>query len=840
VTTYTRSHLIDSRFATIRSNSYVNPSLETPSTTMEFRRNLVVDPFVSAWVGGGTSGTLALSNARWFGGGTNAGTHTVVTGATDGPLPGITTYGRKTWTTADGTGGGDSGISSNQWTGYNSGANYTASVWVRSSVARNWFPEAQFADSAGVLSERMQPQSVQVSSVAGQWVQLRLAFTSPQAAGGRVMILWDTDTGTPWPTGGTLDITGFMVEEVGTPGSLLRTNLHTNPSLAVGGTNWSNSVTGGTTTATRETSFSGTTSTPPGVTGWYKVVFGTTPTGSPATINTTLTGLSGIPVIGGQQYTFSAYVVSSYTGYAGVRLDIGWYDAAGAAIGADTTGASTLTTANAWERRSKTLTAPASAAFVSVGVAFSAPTSAPAGTVIGATGVLIERVATAGSFFDGATLGNTVDNSWAGTPGASASVQRDPPTGFFEPFFAGSFRPQLRLNLARNPALEVDTAGWQGNNTATIARSTAQFHSGVASLAVTHDGSTGLGASQALTGVFPSPRGGTVTTSAWVLIPTGTTIRFVTQEYTPASAPAGNGTIVDVVGTGAWQRISSTKSGVVAGNTVRLTSFLNSAQPAGTYYIDEVLTEESATVGTYFDGSTTMPAGYGAAWAGTANASASYVYDVDLTAAWAGTANASASVLQAPNAWGLVGDGGVRKAYQSSRWAARGTKSIRIATVRSADSSDSFAIFTGNGGMLAGHTYLVSATVHLEAAQRTPLNVKARRIRVQINNPGVVEIAGELIAGGTNAPGTYRYAELIAIPATATTVNFVRFMNGGLPQPGVDDGVYLDEIVIEDVTMRPSVNMTTPPGYFDGSFPWAAWAGAVNNSASATYQWANP
>lgn len=429
------------------------------------RTNLVTDPRVTAW-NNTTGTTLGLSTSRWFGGGSATGTHTIVTGATDGPTPELTSYGRKTWTNVTGGGQGDTGITSNNWTGYTQGAIYTASVWVRASVQRGYSPEVGFTDGAGVSAERFVPSASTVMNVpAGQWVRLSMTFAAPNFTG-RIAMVWDTDAGTAWAVGSTLDITGFLVERdpTGALGALYRTN-------------WANN--------TRATSFAG---AYPKISndrysgdGTYALATATAPPGTTITtvarftVTTPRTGhgfhLSGnpqggvpsgstaLPVAAGDQWTVSCYVRKM----GGTMVPVGVYIRVGtgtAWAAAATVGTPVTTVAGGvWVRVSHTVIIPAGGNRLDFMVTNTSATADAAGDVWECTGLVVEQVGTVGAFFDGQEAGATTDYSWTGTPQQSPSVQRDVPKGApVGTYFDGLTADTLELAYSWTGAANASTS----------------------------------------------------------------------------------------------------------------------------------------------------------------------------------------------------------------------------------------------------------------------------------------------------------------------------------------------------------------------------------------------
>lgn len=201
-------------------------------------------------------------------------------------------------------------------------------------------------------------------------------------------------------------------------------------------------------------------------------------------------------------------------------------------------------------------------------------------------GLLVERSATLGTYFDGSTTdvpGAT--HAWTGTANASTSTET---------------LKAARVNLCTNPGLEGNTTGWAVYSGASLARVTTEHHTGVASGQVTT--AAAVGVAVYTLGVSVVVATGPVTASAWVKVPAGSAMRINVKEYTPTPSLVGT---VDAAftGTGAWQRVSATKPVVTAGNTVRI-EIDQRAATAQVFYVDDALIEQGATLGDYFDGAT--------------------------------------------------------------------------------------------------------------------------------------------------------------------------------------------------------------------------------------------
>lgn len=227
----------------VRINLATNPSFETASGTVTVRTNLATDPCASVVT---TDANLAgWRSTRWFGGGTATGTHTLITGATDGPR-GIPTYIRKTWTGGTASSGGDTGF---DHTGGGTagltvaaGKIYTISSFLRASVARTGVAfSVVFYDVAGAAIGTS-TNGTAASLTAGEWKRINLTVTAPTGAV-KAFLCSDVDMGTIWATGDYLDGTGLLVEESSAllpyfDGTSTIRNLFTNPSMPANTSTW--------------------------------------------------------------------------------------------------------------------------------------------------------------------------------------------------------------------------------------------------------------------------------------------------------------------------------------------------------------------------------------------------------------------------------------------------------------------------------------------------------------------------------------------------------------------------------------------------------------------------
>jgi hypothetical protein len=133
----------------------------------------------------------------------------------------------------------------------------------------------------------------------------------------------------------------------------------------------------------------------------------------------TTNGTSGLPVVGGATYTIQLRSRAAATA-RNIGIGYSWYNAAGGQVGTNAFPGGPLNSTSGWTQHSQTVTAPASAAFLTVWV-FSP--AAAAGEVHYIDAVMVEAAPSAGSYFDGATPdAGGVDYAWTGTAHASAST----------------------------------------------------------------------------------------------------------------------------------------------------------------------------------------------------------------------------------------------------------------------------------------------------------------------------------------------------------------------------------------------------------------------------------
>ena len=625
------------------TNLAPNPDAEAYGAVTTIRTNAATHPNAKAYVSG-TVANLGWNNTRWFGGPPGAGTYTLVSGASDGPLSTITSYARKTWTVAPASSLGDTGFATNNWTGFVPGAVYVISGWLRSSIARTsvgW--EVWFGDATGVL-QRTNWSTGNVA--ANTWARFSITVTAPAAGSGATYLaaILDTDGSQAIAAGTTLDAAGLLVEQQSSSyiGSTNRTNLHPNPSVHRTVGTWNAQTGGATWTTTRETapgSTNGASVMPfAGAHPWYKITATVTNTGSPVGINSSGTTVANgaVAVTAGQSYSFALYHVSSMAASTTTRIVVAWLDAAGAIIGAELAGANVANTANVWQRLTLlNQTAPAGAVAARVGVRQSATAGTfPVGGYIGCTGVQAERATTLGVYVDGYTMGGaTSESAWTGALGSSTSVIRNIPSvpAVSAPgaYFDGSTPAAGDFSYAWNGTADASASRQQAPNVAGVSAYTGGNAVRWSSLEHTR-GTRSL----ALQRIAASVTGWIWNTPAPLAVGEYMTFRARVKTavaggtFTLYGRGAGGGGVGSqaYVGTGDWQDIYIAVQNTAASGANQVIGAQLLVTSNGTIlYTDETLmvVESAPYTGPYFDGRTPGTSSWHYAWTGAADASTS-------------------------------------------------------------------------------------------------------------------------------------------------------------------------------------------------------------------------
>jgi hypothetical protein len=301
-------------------------------------------------------------------------------------------------------------------------------------------------------------------------------------------------------------------------------------------------------------------------------------------------------------YYLSAYCRNVSGSTRNIYIGVQFFTSANVYISEmNSAGSGNLTTAAGWVRRSASGTSPATAAKAKVFLT-SGTTGLTAGWQTEFDDILFEQSSTLNSYFDGSRTGA----SWTGAANNSTSTL------------------PARVNLAPNPSFETNTTSWSPYlSSLTRVAGTITGGTGSFSAISVASGTASYGPFfQFFTPNIP-PVGSTLTVSAYCLRTVGArSYRFNIQFYNSGAF------ISQVVGT-ANACATSTRLSTTATVPATCTQILIILSSTGSgaigdsHQIDSVMLEESATVNSYFDGSTNDET----SWVGTVNNSAS-IYGV--------------------------------------------------------------------------------------------------------------------------------------------------------------------------------------------------------------------
>lgn len=182
--------------------------------------NLAIDPRATSDLT--TANAFGWRKSQWAGSG-GVGGYNFITGASDGPVAGISTYLRKNWTTPPSSmaNSGDTGFdlslggaSSYQVT---PGQDFTFSCYLRPSVTRNLEIGVYQYLSNGTAHSTSRVRSNTFTGQANQWTRINYTYTVP-ATVSYIAVACDSTSNslsgaTNWVAGSTLDGTGLMVTE---------------------------------------------------------------------------------------------------------------------------------------------------------------------------------------------------------------------------------------------------------------------------------------------------------------------------------------------------------------------------------------------------------------------------------------------------------------------------------------------------------------------------------------------------------------------------------------------------------------------------------------------------
>ncbi len=218
--------------------------------------------------------------------------------------------------------------------------------------------------------------------------------------------------------------------------------------------------------------------------------------------------------------------------------------------------------------------------------------------------------------------------------------QRDTDLTFYGQETAASYT--TRTNILPNPSVEVNSTGWNGNNTSSAVRTTTDSLFGTTSIRATYNAvASGAGLfwwdSPGTGPAYPVTAGKTYTFSVYVKSNSETRSYNPTILWRDSDTTVGN-LISNISGVttscplNTWTRVTVTGIAPAGAKAAVITVYTSTTTTAGNNaYFDGALFEESLIAGTYFDGSFVDPAS-----------------SKGTISSWSGTAHSSKSILQTP------------------------------------------------------------------------------------------------------------------------------------------------------------------------------------------------
>lgn len=174
----------------------------------------------------------------------------------------------------------------------------------------------------------------------------------------------------------------------------------------------------------------------------------------------------------------------------------------------------------------------------------------------------------------------------------------------------------IRTNLVTNPSFETNITGLTGGTYMNMSRVASGGQVGDA-FGRCQVGSTSASNHIAFMNSVAIPNATVITFSAY--------LKGISGRAIAIGATSGGSGSVSVTATGSWQRLSYTFTSTGTSANLYFQQAKNGATPYAVgenLDIDGVMLEASASVGAYFDGSTSL-AGHTFAWTGTAHGSTS-------------------------------------------------------------------------------------------------------------------------------------------------------------------------------------------------------------------------
>lgn len=594
--------------AKVRTNLATNPSFEATTSSQIARTNLATNPAAASTTNyaavAGTGGAATLSNVSGSG-------HTG------------STFNRVTWTTATtAVSGGATYIQ----TGLAANTPYAMSLWVKSTKAQTIALKADFQTSASAIVNTATATGVAVQ--ANTWTQLFVTGTSG-ASVDRVLLTAYASAGVVWAVNDTFDVDDVLIEN----GVIL------NPNFDGSTTNTGDWLYTWSGTANASTSFQSIA----GATG----------------VNATsvAAGSSGAWSMNGvRSLRLTPTSTSSNDSYGSPGGDVGGLRL-GLTPGKVYTISATLRLAGAQAGTVHGM-ARKIVAFNKVGTgAYTSVSSAAAANGAGST-----RLSLTFSVPSGAT--EAFIRLYNGAYKDNGEVWWDS--------FLLEEEPILRTNWATNPESVGSATGFGVYSAGTGETGTSTFVTGAADgpipaittysrrtvTAPKTGGSTGW---LATAGSYRAPvtggvAGDTVTESLWIRSSVDITVGFRAITYNSVGTSLENLDTTYNLVAGQWTRMSATLKTTMDYGSLGWWAYMTSGYtlPANaTMDVTGWLAEKSTFMDAYFSGDTVNDATYKYTWAGTQDASATFLTSAPLRSyfdgdsnkntAWTGTAHASTS-----------------------------------------------------------------------------------------------------------------------------------------------------------------------------------------------------
>lgn len=321
--------------------------------------------------------------------------------------------------------------------------------------------------------------------------------------------------------------------------------------------------------------------------------------------------------------TYTASVWIKGTAKKSVRIELGEWTSAGVIVGTRTLGA-TIQTTGAWQRIQVSRSMGSTAATADIVVR---NINASANTIL-VDGAQLEQSPVATDYFDGSSqqLGD-LNYYWTGTVGNSISIERDgilAVNNVLNPSMEIANTPNtlLRTNLIPNPSFANNVNGWSGTNGSTVYYRSGAGRNGRRGYLETRDAL--LVGQEVVSPTYGIPQPGQkYMFSAYVSGTAGQEI-FAQVELTDIT-----GTSYYLVNGGVYLTNSDwTRLDILADYTV---GFINykvkfvDMTGSGSFFVDDMLMEQTVSTNTYFDGDTTDTADIIYSWSGDSNNSLSYM-----------------------------------------------------------------------------------------------------------------------------------------------------------------------------------------------------------------------